>query len=179
MLFAPFAAVGGAYATGAATVAGAGEALLPGSAYAYVQATSLLQSMGAALGTGGAKIIGVVLGTGGTVLGAVVTGGQGPGLQGDQLEEYLEELPGAQTTVESITGTADFRRLDALEPWGVVEAKNVIYQALTRQLTDAILYAQSLGINFYLLTNQATVLSGPLKDLVDRGIVIWFRWGPW
>jgi hypothetical protein len=56
---------------------------------------------------------------------------------------------------------------------GVIEFKFPDKLSLSSQLEDLILTAQAYEIPFYLITKVETQLSGPLKDLVGQGMVLW------
>jgi RHS repeat-associated protein len=76
--------------------------------------------------------------------------------------------------IPSLSKTAAYRIPDGLDKVNKVltEVKNVKYQGLTNQLKDFNSWAQGKGYTFILKTRADTVISGPLKELIDSGDVI-------
>ena len=89
-------------------------------------------------------------------------------------ESIISDLPGYHSTAfESILEPGTEVIPDLAEELGIAEVKNVAYQALTKQITDYILIAQSLGLPFYLITRLDTVLSAPLMEQIELGNIEW------
>ena len=76
--------------------------------------------------------------------------------------------------IPSLTGTASYRAPDQLlhDPKLISEVKNVDYLSLTNQLMDYLLYAEQRGYRFDLWTRELTVLSKPLRALINAGKII-------
>jgi RHS repeat-associated protein len=51
------------------------------------------------------------------------------------------------------------------------ESKNVARLSLTAQLRDYLAYSQQQGLQFYLQIREGTRLSGPLQELIKRGLI--------
>ncbi|MFE7037862.1 putative toxin, partial [Streptomyces sp. NPDC057621] len=142
-------------------------------------------SRGFAMLLGGLAVVGFA---GGVVVELGLVGGSSVGSAGVVAESgvgamaagkaheaaILQGLMGQQTMIASATGTAAYRFLDALPPGiGAIEVKWVSRLALTNQLKDFILFAQAQRLEFYLITRFDTVLSRPLRALIDSGVINW------
>ena len=53
----------------------------------------------------------------------------------------------------------------------ITEIKNTATQAFTSQLRDYVAYSQQQGLKFDLYVRESTVLSGPLKDAINSGLI--------
>ena len=51
------------------------------------------------------------------------------------------------------------------------EVKNTATQSFTNQLRDYAAYAQKQGLNFDLYVRESTILSAPLKDAINSGLI--------
>ena len=76
--------------------------------------------------------------------------------------------------IQSATNTAKYRTPDGLNhsTKTISEVKNVKYQSLTSQLRDFLSYSKENGYSFTLYTRENTILSGPLKALIEQGDII-------
>jgi RHS repeat-associated protein len=101
--------------------------------------------------------------------GAAMTGGPVP-VQTGKIGEQLAGIAASKLRV-AIPGTLRTRIPDELTATVLREIKNVAYQARTMQLRDFLAYAQSAGVTFILEVRQNTVLSKPLQQLVDAGLI--------
>lgn len=52
------------------------------------------------------------------------------------------------------------------------EVKNVNYQSFTRQLRDYSQYVQQNGFDMILHTRSSTIISGPLQQAINQGLII-------
>ena len=75
--------------------------------------------------------------------------------------------------IPSLTGTAAYRIPDVLDDANRVigEVKNVADLAYTSQLRDYAAFAAQSGYRFELTVRSTTVLSGPLQEAVDAGLI--------
>lgn len=80
-------------------------------------------------------------------------------------------ITGKKTAIEVAGRT---RIPDALDyELGVLtEVKNVKYQGLTSQIRDFVSFSQTNNLNMILYTRESTVISKPLQQLIDNGIII-------
>ena len=76
------------------------------------------------------------------------------------------------TRIDSVTRPGRYRIPDGLDDLTLTEIKNVAKLSNTSQLRDFLAHSQANGLTFVLETRAATRLSGPLKDLIDRGLII-------
>jgi len=60
---------------------------------------------------------------------------------------------------------------DGLTPETLSEVKNVARQCFSRQLRDFLDFAQQTGRDFDLYTRPDTILSGPLQDAIEDGLI--------
>ena len=60
----------------------------------------------------------------------------------------------------------------------VGEVKNVGRQFNTQQIRDYAAYSQANGMQFDLYIRGGTILSGPLQEAVENGLINLFRWLP-
>ncbi|MFI2562181.1 MULTISPECIES: putative toxin [Nocardia] len=73
---------------------------------------------------------------------------------------------------ESFVGSTGARRVPDDIDHGqkrLTEVKNVQQQSLTEQIKDDLIYCQTNGYEFVLITDTNTKLTAPLQGLVDQG----------
>jgi hypothetical protein len=88
---------------------------------------------------------------------------------GQEGEEAVGIPQSAPKPSIKITSSDATRYPDRVTELTLEEVKNVKRQALTQQLSEYLEYAQENGLTFILHTRPDTVLSGPLKALIDAG----------
>ncbi|NAZ81047.1 hypothetical protein GTR02_04365 [Kineococcus sp. R8] len=94
-------------------------------------------------------------------------GGAGPVRTGQAGEARVREFYAIGDKAAQKIGGRN-RILDGLSREAVTEIKNVKYQALTRQLTDSLEYAQSTGRQFHLYVRPDTTISKPLRRAIEN-----------
>ncbi|MFP9099860.1 DUF6443 domain-containing protein [Flavobacterium sp. RHBU_24] len=85
-----------------------------------------------------------------------------------------EEAVGITGPKVGIQIAGKIRFPDKLNQFGKVleEVKNVKYQSFTRQLRDYSQYAQQNGFDMILHTRSSTIISAPLQQAIDAGLII-------
>ncbi|WP_143053817.1 putative toxin [Parapedobacter koreensis] len=78
-------------------------------------------------------------------------------------------LSGTKTAIQ-IGGRT--RIPDALTRTTLTEVKNVKTLSFTSPLRDFLAYSQQNGLDFVLYTRPNTVLSGPLQQAINNGLII-------
>ncbi|WP_241507321.1 putative toxin, partial [Aquimarina sediminis] len=101
---------------------------------------------------------------------AVSTAGKATRL--GKMGEAAVGIAGKKTRIPSLSGTAKFRVPDQLNKFSLTEVKNVKRLSLTRQLRDFFLYAEQEGKVFILYTRSNTILTKPLKRLIENGYIL-------
>jgi hypothetical protein len=72
-----------------------------------------------------------------------------------------------------LNGTARYRVPDGLADTTITEVKNRASVSYTAQIRDYVEYAKRKGLVFELWTRPDSHLSGPLKQAIDSGDIIW------
>jgi hypothetical protein len=91
-----------------------------------------------------------------------------------QAGEKAAGITGPKRPIDSLTGTAKYRKPDEIDDVARVlkEVKNVAKLSNTSQIRDYVLWAQENGYTFKLITRQGTEFSKPLQKLIDNGTII-------
>ena len=92
-------------------------------------------------------------------------------VKGRALEKTASKFLGIAKNTRKTVINGNTRIVDFIGKDKIYEAKNVKYQALTRQIKDFIQIANRDGKQATLIVNDVTKLSGRLKQLVNEGIV--------